>query len=72
MAVITQDAYDLQPHSAKCDARMAQLEGEVVDLRAEVAALKDAMRKMGITISKLGDAIGNFNAQIEGDWHLNE
>ncbi len=72
VAIITQDNYDVAPHSAKCDAAMQGLADRVVELEHQVNALQAQFRKLGITVSKLGDAVGDFNTHIEGDWHLNE
>ncbi len=63
---------DLEPHAVRCDAAMQALADRVKALEALVARQDEQLRKMGIIISKLGDAIGDFNVHVEGDWHLNE
>lgn len=63
---------DLEPHAQRCDAAMKSLADRVQELEHRVAVQDDKLREMGITIRKLGDAIGDFNAHVEGDWHLNE
>jgi hypothetical protein len=63
---------DLEPHADRCDAAMQALVARVQELESLVASQAEQMRKMGITIAKLGDAIGDFNVHVEGDWYLNE
>ena len=63
---------NLEPHAVRCDAAMQALADRVQQLEALVARQNEQIRRMGITISKLGDAIGDFNVHVEGDWHLNE
>lgn len=63
---------DLAPHTQRCDARAGAQDARIAELEHQVKALQDKLRKLGITVSKLGDAIGDFNTHVEGDWHLNE
>ena len=72
MAIIVQDSYDVTTHAARCDAKAEAHEARIIELEHQVSVLEDKLRKLGITVAKLGDAIGDFNTHVEGDWHLNE
>jgi hypothetical protein len=56
---------DLAPHAVRCDAAMAEL-------RADVAALKDAVRTMAMDLRKLQDKLEHFDVEVADNWHLNE
>jgi hypothetical protein len=56
---------DLAPHTVRCDAAMAEV-------RADIAALKDAVRSMAMDLRKLQDKLEHFDVEVADNWHLNE